>query len=334
MKLWKWKLIQASSLGVLVLEYIKDFSRFLRYGKGSPIAPYERRLFFDSILFVHTVEKGLSLSSPRPFFGKDNFRIIEELLADYPVEASVFPVRMAKTAITEYLEFHRNKELEDPFLDEVRGMLTQLNERFPDPEVFEDGMRDVSSTFENIANRHMTYPGFLQSRFSCRTYANGVVPADLVQEVVRVAQSAPSQCNRQSARVHLFQDEASIQNLLDIQGGSRGFSEEVKNLFVVSSEITAWSASSARNQDYIDGSIFAMNLLLSCHAHGLAACPLNLAFRNSKEKLVRVAGGIADSERLLMMISFGYPNPEANFAASSPRLPTDEVLTMHTPEGL
>ena len=110
---------------------------------------------------------------------------------------------------------------------------------------------------------------------------------------------------------------------------TRGFSEEVKNLFVVSSEITAWSASSARNQDYIDGSLFAMNLMLSCHAHGLAACPLNLAFRNSKEKAVRVAAGIQGSERLLMMISFGYPNNEVSYAASSPRLETEEVFTVH-----
>ncbi|KRP34891.1 MAG: hypothetical protein ABS34_12135 [Opitutaceae bacterium BACL24 MAG-120322-bin51] len=127
----------------------------------------------------------------------------------------------------------------------------------------------------------------------------------------------------------MYQGDASVQKLLTIQGGSRGFSGEVKNLFVVSSEITAWSASSARNQDYIDGSLFAMNLLLSCHAHGLAACPLNLAFRNSKEKAVRVAADIPDSERLLMMISFGHPNDEVNYAASSPRLPMEEVLTEH-----
>lgn len=321
--------MQASSLGVLVLEYIQDFSRFLRFGKGSPFAPYERRLFFDSVLFVHTVEKGLSLQSPRPFFGRDNFRIIEELLADYPVDASAFPVRMAKTAMSEYLNFHKEKELEDPFLNEVRSMLAQLNKRFPTVEIFEEGMRDVSAIFGNVAEQHLSYPQFLQSRFSCRSYAQKVVPIRLVQEVVKVAQSAPSQCNRQSAKIHLYQDEALIQSLLRIQGGSTGFTQEVKNLFVVSSEITAWSASSARNQDYIDGSLFAMNLLLSCHAHGLAACPLNLAFRNSKEKSVRVAGGIPESERLLMMISFGYPNPEVGYAASSPRLPTDEVLLIH-----
>jgi nitroreductase len=69
--------------------------------------------------------------------------------------------------------------------------------------------------------------------------------------------------------------------------------------------------------------------LLSCHAHGLAACPLNIAFRNAKEKKVRVAGGISNSERLLMMISFGHPNDAVNYAASSPRLPTEEVLIQH-----
>jgi nitroreductase len=329
MKLWKWKLMQASSLGVLVLEYMQDFTRFLRFGKGSPFAPNERRVFFDSILFVHTVEKGLSLQSPRPFFGQDNFRIIEELLAEYPKGASMFPVRMAKTAMTEYLDFHQQKELQDPFLDEVRNMLGQLNNRFPDAEVFEAGMRDISAVFGNVAEQRLNYAQFLQSRFSCRSYALEAVPLSLVQEVVKVAQSAPSQCNRQSAKIHFYQDEAMIQQLLGIQGGSRGFSEEVKNLFVVSSEITAWSASSARNQDYIDGSLFAMNLLLSCHAHGLAACPLNLAFRNSKEKSVRVAGGIPESERLLMMISFGFPNKEVSYAASSPRLPTEEVFIVH-----
>jgi nitroreductase len=329
MKLWKWKLMQALSLGVLVLEYVKDFSRFVRFGKGSPFAPGERRLFFDIILFVHTVEKGLSLQAPRPFFGQDNFRIIDELLADYPVNASIFPVKMAKTAMSEYLDFHRKQELEDPFLDEVFTMLAKLNERFPTVEVYEEGMRDVSATFGNIAGKRLNYAQFLQSRFSCRSYAPETLPLHLVEEVVKVAQSAPSQCNRQSTKVHLYQDEATIQNLLSIQGGSRGFSKEVKNLFVVASEITAWSASSARNQDYIDGSLLAMNLLLSCHAHGLAACPLNLAFRNSKEKLVRAAGGIPSSQRLLMMISFGSPNSEVIRAASSPRLPMEEIFIVH-----
>lgn len=329
MKLWKWKLMQASSFGVLILEYIQDFARFCAYGKGSPFAPYERRLFFDSVLFVHTIEKGLSFSEPRPFFGKDNFRIINELLGDYPADASDFPVRMAKTAITEYLEFHKHKNLEDPFLDEVRGILMKLNSRFPDVSVYAEGMRDVSAIFAGVRSQQYSYPEFIKSRFSSRTYAPEVVSKDLVRELVQVAQSAPSQCNRQSAKVHLYQDKAQIQKLLEIQGGTRGFTEEVQNLFVVSSEITAWSASSARNQDYIDGSLFAMNLLLSCHAYGLAACPLNIAFRNSKEKKVRLAGGIPHSERLLMMISFGYPNLDVNYAASSPRLATNEVLFEH-----
>ena len=241
----------------------------------------------------------------------------------------MFPVRMAKTAISEYLVFHQRQELQHPFLEEVRNMLEQLNERFPEAEVFEDGARDISRVFGNVAEQAFSYSEFLQSRFSCRTYAPKTVPLSLVEEVGRVAQSAPSQCNRQSARVHLYQKEPMIQSLLSIQGGTRGFSEEVKNLFIVSSEMTAWSASSARNQDYIDGSLFAMNLMLSCHAHGLAACPLNLAFRNSKEKAIRTAAGIQGAERLLMMISFGYPNHDVSYAASSPRLPTEEVLTAH-----
>lgn len=321
--------MQVASFGVLAIEYVKDFGRFVRFGKGSPLAPVGRRQFFDIVLFVHTIEKGLSLSSPRPFFGKANFRIIGELMAEYPEDGSEFPIRMAKTAFTEYLEYHQRKGLEDPFLDEVRSILRAFDAKFPRTAPFEEGMRDVSAICENIAGQRLSYPEFIQSRFSCRSYASERVPLNVVKKVVRVAQTAPSQCNRQSPKVHLYQDDNAIQKLLGIQGGSKGFSEEVKNLFVVSSEITAWSASSARNQDYIDGSLFAMNLLLSLHAHGLMACPLNLAFRNKKEKAVRIAGDIPNSERLLMMISFGYPNTEVGYAASSPRLPVTEVLSIH-----
>lgn len=321
--------MQAASFALLVVEYCKDFWRFLRYGKGSPLAPLDRRGFYNIILFVHTIEKGLSLSNPRPFFGKQNFRLIAELVEEYPEYGSPFPIRMAKTAYIEYLEFHKKRALEDPFLEEVRAMLKRFDEKFPTVLPFDEGMRNVTEIFANVEKQQLSYPDFIKSRFSCRSYAPSTVPMELISKIVKIAQAAPSQCNRQSPKLHLYQDEEMIQSLLTIQGGTRGFSQEVKNLFVVASEITAWSASSARNQDYIDGSLFAMNLMLSLHAHGLAACPLNIAFRNQKEKQLRRAGNIPDSQRLLMMISFGYPNKNVGYAASSPRQEIAEVLIVH-----
>jgi nitroreductase len=91
-------------------------------------------------------------------------------------------------------------------------------------------------------NDGMDAKAFLQSRSSCRMFQPGKIDSGLLTSLVELAQSAPSQCNRQSSRVHVYQDRAVIAQLLELQGGSRGFAQSVDNLFVVTSEVTAWAA--------------------------------------------------------------------------------------------
>src|SRR5690606_36580790 len=119
------------------------------------------------------------------------------------------------------------------------------------------------------------------------------LPLELVHTVVKLAQYAPSQSNRQSTQVHLYQDRKQIDELLALQGGSRGFSEHVGNLFVVSSEIPAWGGPGQRNQPYVDAALFAMHLLTALHAKGIAACPLNLAVTNRTDRRIKAAGAIS-----------------------------------------
>lgn len=325
-----WKIKQFLTIFLLPLEYAKDFCRFVRYGKGSPLAPYGRRLHYDLILFAHTVEKGLSLAEPRPLFGRKNIMHIREMLLVFPKDEDLFAVKMAVGALEDYLAFHRRKNIHDPFLQEVEGLVAETRKRFGlESTELTGGAKNASHVFEAIRERRFDYPEFIASRFSCRSYEDVAVSPDLIREIVKVAQRAPSQCNRQSAKVHCYQSKEEIRKLLDLQGGAKGFSDKVSNLFIVTSEITAWSASSARNQDYIDGSLFAMCLLLSLHAHGLAACPLNLAVRNNREKRIRRAAGIPDSERLIFMISFGYPKSTGVTAACSERVDVERVLYCH-----
>jgi len=329
MNLKKWQTLQFCSLGLLPVEYAKDFYRFLRYGKGSLFAPLERRLYFDIILTAHTVEKGLSLAKPRPFFGKQNIRLLNQMLLAYKVQHADFAVNMSCHAIAEYLHFHEENHLTDSWLEEVQKYLHDWSDKFKGLDPGFGKVRDVSRVFENIDQRNYGYAEFLQSRFSCRNYDQRPVPIDIIEEVVKTAQQAPSQCNRQSPKVHLYQNQAQIREILNIQGGARGFDDRTPNLFIVTSEITAWSASSSRNQDYVDGSLFAMALLYSLHAKGIAACPLNMACTNSKEKRVSVLAQISSSERIMLMISFGFPESSAITAAPSPRKHLNKTLITH-----
>ena len=91
----------------------------------------------------------------------------------------------------------------------------------------------------------------------------------------------------------------------------------------------AWGGPQQRNQLYVDGGLFSMNLMLAAHGLGLASCPLNLAVTNDVERRIKQAGGIPANERVIMMIAVGVPVTEGRKAAKSPRRALSEILTVH-----
>jgi len=171
----------------------------------------------------------------------------------------------------------------------------------------------------------------LVSRFSCRMFADATVDTSTVERIVALAQTAPSQCNRQATLIHFYNDPAKIEELLRLQQGSTGFAETVRGLFVVSFDLAAWGGAQQRNQGYVDAALFSQNLMLAAHALGVAACPLNLAVRHATEHRIRAVGGIPSDQRLVMMIAIGWPLAGALKAAASPRRLTTEILTLHEP---
>lgn len=304
-------------------EYAQDLWLTLRYNGYSPLVERNRRQFYKLIIETHTIEKGLSLPRRRTLFGRDKVRFVMSALDAYEPEFSPLPAQMALGALDAYLRFHREQGIQDPLLDEVAALLARWQDRQLE-------LRGGIKPYRFEGHDPAGPVAWLQSRSSLRMFDGRPLPAETVRQVVTLAQSAPSQCNRQSTQVHLYQDRATIDALLALQGGSRGFSENVGNLFVVTSEIAAWGGPGQRNQTYVDGALFSMCILLSCHALGFGACPLNLAVTNAVERRIKVAGCIPTGERLIMMIAFGKTVDEPLRVAASPRRSLDEVLHMHT----
>lgn len=304
-------------------EYAQDLWLCLRYNGYSPLVDRRKRLFYKIIIETHTIEKGLSLASRRPLFGRDKIRFIMSSLDAYDPTFSPLPTQMALGALEAYVQFHRDQSIDDPILDEISTFLSRWQDKHNLPT--RGGIKPITLD--------TTYAGepstFLQSRVSIRMFDGKALPLHVVQGVIQVAQSAPSQCNRQSSQVHFYQDRNRIDALLAHQGGSRGFSEHVGNLFVVTSEVAAWGGAGQRNQPYVDGSLFAMYCLLAFHSQGIAACPLNLAVTNAVERKIKAIGNIPAGERLIMMIAFGGTIAEPLRAAMSPRRDIDEVLRLH-----
>lgn len=306
-------------------EFGQDLYLYLRYNGHSPLVPGNRRLFYRTVIETHAIEKGLSLGKPRPLFGKDKIHYIMASLRRYDRTDSAFPVEMGLGALAAYVDEHRSRGIEDTFLDTVDKYVGHAAR---DREaVLTGGVKFVLPPPRD--QEGMTPQQLLLTRTSCRMFQPVEVPPGLVEDVVRLAQSAPSQCNRQATRAHFYRDKPTIDRLLQLQAGSAGFADTVRNLFVISSELSAWGGAQQRNQLYVDGALFAMNLLLACRAYGLASCPLNLAVGNATERGIRRVGNIPSSERLVVMIAIGYAETEALKAASSPRRALGEVLSIH-----
>lgn len=300
--------------------FAQDAFAYVRYNGHSPFQPRAIRRFYKIIIEAHTIEKGLALESSRRLFGEAKIRQLIALLKTYDVAYSKMPAEMALGAIDQYLKVHRAAGCEDRFLDELEGFAAGYIERH--------GIRLTGGV-------HRTETGggvdaevalaFLETRHSHRTYQSTSVERSVLERAVTIAQRAPSQCNRQSIGVYLVESRPLIAALLNEQGGAKGFADQVSSLFVVSSDVAAWGGGKQRNQLYVDGGLFCMQLLLACHALGVATCPLNLAVSHAIEDNIRRLADIPHGQRLIMMIAAGYPHPDAK-VANAPRRPLDEIL--------
>jgi nitroreductase len=315
------------SLAVLPFEYLLDSLLTFRYSKASLLAPKDKAIFYNIILLAHTVEKGLSQPSPRGGFGKPKIRLLLKLLHGTSWTGNIlFAAEKSYGALLEYVNWNNCNGYD------IRDVYPLLNTFFQRCEA--EGVRPnggIKVLDLQLATHPKTAIELLSRRFSGRVYSPRLVDDDLLSAVLSLAQRAPSQCNRQSVRVHCFRGRKSVLPLLKLQRGAAGFDEFTPNLFVITSDMVAWSGANARNQAFVDGGLFSMQLSLACSSLGLISCPLNLAVGNLREFRIKRLARIPPSERLIMMMSFGYTNSDETdlVAARSARLPLDTILTVH-----
>lgn len=312
-------------------EFVGDFYYTARYGTNSPVEQQDRRLYYKMLIVAHAIEKGLSLPMPRVLFGREKLRKLIHMASNYNQNFSVFPLEVSSGAMKAYLEFHRNANIDDPFLDEMDGIL-RTHPAFANIELCGKLRADVRLPPEAGVPAPEEAINVLESRFSCRSYNADKVPASTIRDIVKFAQFAPSQCNRQSVKIHCYQSPKTIEKLLVLQSGAKGMAHVIHNVFIVTFEATAWAGLGQRNQGYTDGGIFAQQLMLACQIHGVSTCALNLGMSNSVERTMKRCARIHERERLVVMLAFGYADPDHLYVARSPRRPVREVLVIHADE--
>lgn len=274
----------------------------------------------DVVRRYHVLEKGLAMPEFRPGFGVPMVRDLLNYLEQWKSLGlkSNEQFAAAQAVLRAYRDRHveLDYDLGDLFLDVDLGEPCELGAGGTKP--FQPPTVEDCQAFEKVS----------RSRASVRSFDPERLPErETILQAIATAARAPSVCNRQTARAHVYTG-AMVGRLLAFQNGNRGFGHRVPLLFVVTSDLRFFTGVDERNQAWIDGGMFAMLLLLALHAQGLGAVPLNWSVKNKPDVDLREAGEIPEHERIIMLIGCGYPEKGAIVPVSQ-RKPAEKIIRFH-----
>lgn len=314
-----WKLLRSPRIQAIVV-FVYDYRRYVRC-VGAMWQSTEEACLAQIIMSYHVIEKGLTMPNRRFSFGHDAMRHLMTQIDRYAsAHSAIHPqVVHAIGVVRAYDEMHRTgfERTDDvAYWKTIEDFLSRY------PNVSAHTQRHMTRE-EFFANQNSPFPEFSESRHTLRHY-EGVVDLDAIRKAVRLAQSAPSACNRQHIRVYCVADHALRDQILALQNGNRGFGHLADKLLILTGDLEDIRWVSERHDVYTNGGIFLMNLCYALHYHRIAHCILNCSFFIDGDRRVRKMLGVKDSEVFIAMLCCGQA-PASFDVALSPRRDMSEI---------
>ncbi len=319
-KYLRWR--QADFL--LIGAYYYDYKRYKKFSATKNLN--SRVKFLGQIIKeYHIIEKGLTMPEPRLGFGRDRIFLLcdhcESYISLYGLDNNQIIQTIA--LLLEYEEFHNSAgyHLDSLVLAKIE-VIQNIAKKYnisPSSQLLmtkEEYFKEIDSSFEEFSN----------TRKSVRNYSSDKIPSEIIHSALKLTLNTPSVCNRQGYRAYVYSNKERIKEIFSTQNGNRGFGNLADKIIVVTVELGILSHSLERNQAFIDGGLYLMNLLYALHSKGIVACTLNCSNTPKYDKMMRKACEIKDSEIFIGIISCGYPKDEFSIALSK-RLDIDEIVT-------
>lgn len=270
----------------------------------------------------HVVEKGMALPDPKAGFGKHK---IDELIRRLEQYISLYGENELTdnivSVLNEYAKFNNKMSADGSAVEAVEGFLARLSAR--------QGQVMDTGGLKPLGTRHIDSSMLLQamrSRSSVRRFSEQAVPRELILEAVDSAKHAPSVCNRQGWKLHIYEQDDK-RDMLKLQFGNAGFSDSIKTLGVITGDLRYFSHNE-RSQVGIDSGMFAMSLMLALQGLGLSTCPLNTCVSFRGENKIKRKGDIPTYEKVIMYLAIGYAADDCQVTKSM-RRGSDSFVTFH-----
>jgi len=268
---------------------------------------------------IHRLEKGILMRPRRVPFG---LNYIEETVDIYckaiEAQTDLAELAWAHDVLGTYFDITPP----DPAVDPLRARFKST--RRPICEPGPNGRR--SPYRRQSANRpHIPYEEFLKLaryRRSVRWYLPQTVPRDVIERAIEVASYSPTACNRQPYEFRVFDDPKLVGRVLSIPMGTGGFGHQVPAVAVVVGKQRNYPNERDRHLIYVDGALAIMSFVYALEVQNLASCCINWPDVEALERRMTKLLGLSPDERPIMLVAFGYPDPDG-LVADSTKKPVD-----------
>lgn len=296
------KLIRGIVPGKPAKKTIKEYySRFMKNSFTDCECESCEQFQASIIRLYHTIEKGLTYENYRAGFGRGNIDKLITSLEQYNrkgFDCSAFFYETALSCLKAYFDKNREYGLEDTELEERVS-------RLPGNANDCGGTIEVSAPSDPAA---MNYGQIIASRHSIRHFSGKPVDIERLKEALKLAEYTPSACNRQGWRTRIVSDSEKKKGILANQNGNKGFGQEIDKLLVVTADLRAQQQNREIFQAFIDGGMYAENILNSLYYKGIGSVPLSAALTPEQERTIRNILGMDEAEVFILFIGVGnYP---------------------------
>lgn len=307
----------------LIYNTFKDGRLFYKYSMVFKLDSYNK-LESQIILHYHGIEKGFLHNDFKPRFGKNRIIEIITLLKNKDIVKNHIKTQLASAylAVCQYYEKHKiiGIDISDYFPQKDYEYFKSLSTL--DLEIVKNQERSIYFT-----NSDKNFENFSKSRSSVRNFTGENVSFQTLNKVIELAKTAPSVCNRQPIKVYCIENKKIIDEVLQLQKGLRGYTDEITQILILTSDRNYFYSVGERNQLYIDGGIFLMNLLYALHFYKIGACPAHWGFNYSHDVKIQRILNLTNSEKVICLIPIGIPKKEFKTTLSL-RRNNEEILKM------
>lgn len=263
---------------------------------------------------VHRLEKGLIMRPRRDVFARD---YIIETIEFYEAAAAQShraagsmersEIEWARDVLAAYFEASVRPEdgmPGDPVVETARARF----EATAYPGSFSGKVPYVKRELSDIS--YTALEELVVQRRSVRWFDQKPVPRDLIDKALLLARQAPTACNRLPYEFRIFDEPEAVRKVAAIPFGTAGYHHNIPTIAVIVGKLESYFSPRDRHAIYVDSSLAAMQFMLALETLGLSSSVINWPDFEPLERKMQKALGLDLTDRVVMLIAFGYAHPE------------------------